>query len=732
MPPEKISRYIIKKELGRGGMATVYQAYDPNFERDVAIKILPQAFLHDPQFRTRFEREAKMVAALEHPAIVPVYDFGEQDGQPFIVMRMMSGGDLGSRLKNGPLSLEEAVKITQRLGDALEAAHRKDIIHRDLKPGNILFDQYGNAFLSDFGIARIAHGSHTLTGDNIIGTPAYMSPEQIQGEKDLDGRSDLYSLGIIFYQMLIGNTPYQATTPAKVMMMHILEPVPHLVDVRPELPPTLALWLEKVLAKDPDDRFATASEMVAALEDAMRGKTHPTMVAPTVRSSGGDTPAATTVPRMRANSAADVSTVPGAAARPRRLGPLAIGGALVLIAVLGLGALVAILQNRPPLVQLTPSATSGLTSPAPTTALAVAATPTVEAFVPPSPSVPTASPTATPLTLTATPEPTATVSVALIGGADKIAFINDNDIWLMNVDGSDLRQFTNDGAEKYDLAWLPDGSGLTYISGKCIWIAELESGRLDFVSCFETADYVESFAVSPDGTRAALAINRSLYIVPYDLEVLRQVRYASQLAEITTCPAFAPLKTSKGNIVPVKTVRWANDGKSISVMILALTGGVQGDLIKIYPIGDCKSQPYRSDEFPAARFQVENYDDAPYLQNFGYDGGFLYALTSFTRNDGYGHLYIYNANLHRAQTKVNPIDGLCCYRDPSFSPDGRYLIFAFQPFEAGATSQLYLISVGTIGTGIKYDPIPLLDGFFADPRVKPQPVLRPAQPLATP
>ncbi len=730
MPPEKISRYIIKKELGRGGMATVFQAYDPSFERDVAIKILPQAFLHDPQFRTRFEREAKTVAALEHPAIVPVYDFGEQDGQPFIVMRMMSGGDLGSRLKDGPLSLEEAVKITRRLGEALEAAHRKDIIHRDLKPGNVLFDQYGNAFLSDFGIARIAHASHTLTGDNIIGTPAYMSPEQIQGEKDLDGRSDLYSLGIIFYQMLIGNTPYQATTPAKVMMMHILEPVPHLVDVRPELPPTLALWLEKVLAKDPDDRFATASEMVAALEDAMRGKTHPTLVSPLVQSAGEITPAAT-VPRVPVD-AAGFPTVPSAATRRPRLGPLAIGGALVLIAILGLGALFAIVRNRSSLAPLTPSATFALAGPVPTTALAVVATPTEAAALPPSPSVPTASPTATPVPLTATPEATATASVVMIGGADKIAFINDNDIWLMNVDGSDLRQFTNDGAAKYDLAWLPDGSGLTYISGKCIWIAELESGRLDFVSCFETADYVESFAVSPDGTQAALAINRALYIVPYDLEVLRQVRYASQLTEISKCPAFAPLKTSKGNIVPVKTVRWANDGKSISVMILALTGGVQGDLIKIYPIGDCRSQPYRSDEFPAERFQVENYAKAPYLQNFGYDGGFLYALTSFTRNDGYGHLYLYNADLHRADTKVNPIEGACCYRDPSFSPDGRYLIFAFQPFEAGATSQLYLIPVGTIGTGVTYDPIPLLDGFFADPRAKPQPVLRPAQPLTTP
>ncbi len=277
MSLEKIGRYEIKKELGRGGMATVYQAYDPNFERDVAIKVLPRAFLHDPQFRVRFEREAKTVAALEHAAIVPVYDFGEEDGQPYIVMRMMSGGDLAEKLKDGSLSFQEAAKIAERLAAGLDAAHNKGIIHRDMKPGNILFDQYDNAFLSDFGIARLTHGTHTLTGENIIGTPAYMSPEQVQGEKSLDGRSDLYSLGIIFYQMLTGDTPYQATTPAKVMMMHILDPVPDLALIKPDVPAEVSLWLQKSLAKDPDDRFETAIEMGEALQAAVQGRSHHTL-----------------------------------------------------------------------------------------------------------------------------------------------------------------------------------------------------------------------------------------------------------------------------------------------------------------------------------------------------------------------------------------------------------------------------------------------------------------------
>jgi len=284
MVPEKIGRYIISVELGRGGMATVFRAKDPNFGRDVAVKILPRTFLHDPQFRVRFEREAKTIAALEHAAIVPVYDFGEDDGQPFIVMRLMSGGSLADKLEHGKLSLEESVRIINQLAPGLDAAHKSGIIHRDLKPGNILFDQYNNAYLSDFGIARLQEGDSTLTGTRILGTPAYMSPEQIQGGKSIDSRSDIYAMGVIFFQMLVGNTPFQATTPAKVMMMHILEPVPDIMKSLPTVPVGIEAWCKKILAKDPDERFADTIEMSKALEAAMRGdypdQSKKTIVAP--------------------------------------------------------------------------------------------------------------------------------------------------------------------------------------------------------------------------------------------------------------------------------------------------------------------------------------------------------------------------------------------------------------------------------------------------------------------
>jgi serine/threonine-protein kinase len=177
MALEKFGRYEIKSEVGRGGMATVYYAYDPNFEREVAIKVLPPEFLHDPQFRVRFEREAKMVALIEHPAIVPVYDFGEEEGQPYIVMRYMAGGSLSDKLKKGALPVSQVIQMLSVLAPALDAAHAKGIIHRDLKPGNILFDQYDNPYISDFGIARLTNGANaTITGSALVGTPAYMSP----------------------------------------------------------------------------------------------------------------------------------------------------------------------------------------------------------------------------------------------------------------------------------------------------------------------------------------------------------------------------------------------------------------------------------------------------------------------------------------------------------------------------------------------------------------------------
>ena len=254
-------------------MATVYLAFDPNVDRQVALKLLPREFLHHPTFRERFDREAKIVAALEHPAIVPIYDFGEDDGQPFFVMRFMRGGSLSERIKNGPLPLNQTVEILDRIGSALEHAHSKGIIHRDLKPANILFDQYDKAYLGDFGIARLQETGASLTGTVYLGTPAYMSPEQISSEKELTHRADIYALGVILYEVLTGDKPYKATTAAGLALKHVTEPVPRILSAKPDLPPDFDLVISKAMAKDPDDRYPSAVDLTAEVSQLALGGT---------------------------------------------------------------------------------------------------------------------------------------------------------------------------------------------------------------------------------------------------------------------------------------------------------------------------------------------------------------------------------------------------------------------------------------------------------------------------
>jgi serine/threonine protein kinase len=262
---EKFGRYMIIKEMGRGGMATVYLAHDPRFGRDVALKVMSLALRDEPSFRGRFEREARTIAALEHPAIVPVYDFGEDHEQLFLVMRHMPGGSLSERIMAGPQRLADAYVIVARIGSALDHAHSQGVIHRDLKPANILFDQYGLPFLSDFGIVKLAEASGNITGSGVIGTPAYMSPEQVHGEGAIDGRSDIYSLAVILFETVTGRKPYRADTPARQMMAHILNPIPSILATRPDLPAEYETIMQKALAKEPVNRYADAQELIAAL-----------------------------------------------------------------------------------------------------------------------------------------------------------------------------------------------------------------------------------------------------------------------------------------------------------------------------------------------------------------------------------------------------------------------------------------------------------------------------------
>ncbi len=276
-----IGRYEVIQQLGQGGMAIVYLARDPSIKRQVAVKVLPRQFTFDPQFRTRFQREAEVIAALEHASIVPVYDFGEQEDQPFIVMRYMSGGTLADRLSSGALPIPEIATLYQRIASAVDYAHSKGVIHRDIKPGNILFDSEGVASLSDFGIAKIAEATAAFTGTGgIVGTPAYMSPEQALGEKNLDGRCDIYSLGVVLFEALSGELPFKADTPMGVAVAHINQPVPSLLERKPNLPVGFEAVIRKALDKDPSKRFQTADELARAISERGAGSAHATVGEP--------------------------------------------------------------------------------------------------------------------------------------------------------------------------------------------------------------------------------------------------------------------------------------------------------------------------------------------------------------------------------------------------------------------------------------------------------------------
>ncbi|MGH7618508.1 MAG: serine/threonine-protein kinase, partial [Gemmatimonadaceae bacterium] len=294
--------YELDRELGRGGMAIVFAARDTRLKRRVAVKLLPPELAFRGDIRTRFLREAETAAQLNHPNIVPIFSVDERDGLVYFVMALVQGGSLGDRLRDrGALPIDDARRLLRELADALGYAHRNGVIHRDIKPDNILIDaDTGRAMITDFGIARAATGGDsarlTATGA-AIGTPTYMSPEQATADRDIDGRSDLYSLGAMAYQMLTGDPPFiGASTPA-VMVKHVTEqPVPPR-NRRADIPPDLEAIVLKLLEKDPANRFATGEDLVAALDGAP--------IAPPVRASSrqGLTGDATARPSVAATDA---------------------------------------------------------------------------------------------------------------------------------------------------------------------------------------------------------------------------------------------------------------------------------------------------------------------------------------------------------------------------------------------------------------------------------------------
>ncbi|HSL30634.1 MAG TPA: protein kinase [Anaerolineales bacterium] len=294
---QMLGSYRIISQVGKGGMATVYKAYQASVDRYVAIKVLPSQLAESKEFATRFQQEARIIAKLEHPHILPVFDYGESDGTAYFVMRYLEAGTLKDKMEFGrPLPMSEIDRIFTQLTDALSYAHSQGIVHRDLKPANALIDSHGNIFLTDFGIAKLLESaSPRLTQtDAIMGTPAYISPEQAQSHP-VDRRSDIYSLGIILYEMVTGQVPFLADTPLAVLFKHVSDPLPPPSRVKPDIPPSIEQVILKALAKDPRDRFATADEFLSAWKRALEERETVRTDAPTeiIPEPGAPTPTVT-------------------------------------------------------------------------------------------------------------------------------------------------------------------------------------------------------------------------------------------------------------------------------------------------------------------------------------------------------------------------------------------------------------------------------------------------------
>jgi hypothetical protein len=326
--------YRIIEPVGRGGMASVFKAYEPSLDRYVALKVLPPEFLHDPSFAERFRREAQTIARLEHPQIIPIfaYDIDAETGTPWMAMRLISGGSLSQRIKNSRLAPSESARILKDVAEALDYAHGAGVIHRDVKPQNVLLDDAGRVYLADFGIAKMVESTAHMTQTGMItGTPQYMAPEQALG-KPIDKSIDIYALGIVAYELFTGRVPFSADTPVAVLMKQASEPMP--LPPVSEVQEDVTRAILRATAKDPAARWPSASAFARAITSATTtGQTaaalDPTGVMPVLSQETVIGPAARTV-------AAATKVVPPKPQPGRRVPGSGLGLVAVILASLGL------------------------------------------------------------------------------------------------------------------------------------------------------------------------------------------------------------------------------------------------------------------------------------------------------------------------------------------------------------------------------------------------------------
>jgi protocatechuate 3,4-dioxygenase beta subunit len=465
----ELGPYRILEQIGIGGMATVYKAHHAATDRYVAIKVLLEHISRDANVQGRFKREARIVAHLEHPHILPVYDYGEDETRLYLVMRYVEAGTLKDRMATGSMDLDEINHIINQVGGALTYAHGQGVIHRDIKPGNVLLDNDGNCYLTDFGLARMMEASVQLTVTGVgLGTPAYMSPEQGQGEK-VDERSDIYALGVVLYEMVTGQVPYHAETPMAVVLQHITAPLPLPSHVNPDVHPSVERVILKAMAKNPDDRYQTVAEMVTAfdaavqLAEAQKAVPEPAPAAePPAPELQSDDVAAQSASVEQDVTPLLVQTPTSAATDIRDKLPAgwiryvlgAVGGIVLLLAVVfALSRIPFRVQVSGGRVEVVQVVDQTLTAPPkPVSAAPVAPTATVE-------GTPTAAPPRTPRP---TPEPPVTNTPNLLSGSQLLDVCQD-DVCVYDYDGgSTPLRLAEAFVRFHGVSWSPDGSQIVF------------------------------------------------------------------------------------------------------------------------------------------------------------------------------------------------------------------------------------------------------------------------------
>jgi serine/threonine protein kinase len=495
--------YQIVQELGRGGMAVVYKAWQPSLERFVALKVLPEYFQHDPEFLARFDREAKAAARLSHPNIIIIHDTGTVDGVHYIAMEYVEGGSLRDRLASGPLSLKETQSILAQVASALDYAHDRGLIHRDIKPANILFTSDGRPKVSDFGIARASDATHLTRTGVLMGTPEYMAPEQAEG-RPVDHRTDLYALGVLLYEMLTGRAPFQGTTPHATLHAVIYEPPPPPHQIMPGLSPAVEAVVLKAIAKQPEKRFQLGADMASALARALTAR----------------------APREPADVAPQRSPVVWILTGIAAVLVLILGGLALLLG--GGGNPTPVPATTVAIVWVTPTemvapATAGETPVIPTLTAGPPTEPVLPATATPqsptatalpatdTPMAPTDTPippTEPPLPPTSTPVPPPTASGIRSG---RLAFTSNRDgnpeIHVVDLASGSLARLTNNNADDWLPHWSPDGNKIAFTSNRTgsydLWMMNADgSGQAALVTTNAWDDYPRW---APDGQRLALA-----------------------------------------------------------------------------------------------------------------------------------------------------------------------------------------------------------------------------------